>query len=99
MSSTDTRYTHHEVVAPRAVGPSGRTVTFPQKYLKKSPVFGLHKTWFISPRFTTHFTTNSPSKNHVLHTNFLKPPSKTAAKTAKRPLSITTGFFSVKQEV
>jgi hypothetical protein len=35
---------------------------------------------------TTQFTTTSPSKNHVLHSLFSKPPSKNAHKTAKKRL-------------
>jgi hypothetical protein len=44
--------------------------------LQKVKVFHPEKQPSFPPRFTTHLTTNSPSKNHVQHPTFSKTPIK-----------------------
>jgi hypothetical protein len=66
----------------------------PKIKFKKVENFQPLKKRVFPPRFTTHSTTFSPSKNHVQHPLFSKPPSKTPAKTQKSHAASSPGFFS-----
>ena len=61
-----------------------------EKIVEKTGFFVVRKTPLNPPRFTTHFTTNSPQKHHLLHPTFPKTPLK----NNKTPARTRVSFFS-----
>jgi hypothetical protein len=64
-----------------------------KKYSKLVSHFWSSKNDSFLTTFTTHFTTFSPQKNHVLHTTFSKTPLKNKGKQGFRPFHHHAIFF------
>jgi hypothetical protein len=64
-----------------------------KKYSKFVANFQTAKNDSFLPTFTTHSTTTSPAKNHVLYTAFSKTPLKNKGKQPFSTLHLHAGFF------